>query len=256
MLTARGLTTACGPGFSPTSSHWSVHLGSSVFSLSSYISAHTLLISGTGLCCHVPGIRLRSHRSAHRQGPQSFWWICSWLQPFLLALASTMTCIFAADPWYYPGIGNGPWVCAHHRPWPLLPTAPVPSRWNWKHHWRLQESGSLCRAHSAHQRPWLPIPWTSVAWSKETLPPRFGAIALPPHWSQVSDCPRKSPSTGECLFLLQSLHKFWKRWLLLQMHRHLCIATGIMKNQGNMTPSKKHRKIPVIDLKKWRYRNS
>ena len=67
MMTARGLMTACGPGFSPISSHWSAHLGSSVFSLSSYPSAHTLLTSGTGLWCHVPGVRLSSHRGAHRQ---------------------------------------------------------------------------------------------------------------------------------------------------------------------------------------------
>lgn len=39
------------------------------------------------------------------------------------------------------------------------------------------------------------------------------------------------------------------------MFEHLHKATGIMKNQGTMTPPKKHNIHPVTDLKKWRYGN-
>lgn len=174
------LTTACGPGFSPTYSHWSVHLGSSIFSLSSYISTHTPLISGTGLCCHVPGIRLRSHRTAHRQTEPPELLVNLQLAPTISAYSGLHHDMhLCSGPLTLPG--HWKWTLSVCTPWdlPPLPTAPVPSSWNWKHHWRLQESGSLCRARSAHQRPWLSMPWTSVAWAKETLPPRPRATALP-----------------------------------------------------------------------------
>ena len=55
--------------------------------------------------------------------------------------------------------------------------------------------------------------------------------------------------TGEGLSLQKSVHEVGKRWLLLQMHRYPQKAMGIMKNQRNTLPPKKHSKPPVIDTK-------
>lgn len=68
-------------------------------------------------------------------------------------------------------------------------------------------------------------------------------------WSSCSHtgCPVLSitstgfpPPTGEDLSLLKSVHKVWKRQLLLKVHRHLSKATGITGNQGNTTPPKEY----------------
>ena len=55
---------------------------------------------------------------------------------------------------------------------------------------------------------------------------------------RVTSCANMPHHTSEGLFLLKSVHKVWKRWLLPQMYRHLCMASGLIKNQLNIIPLK------------------
>ena len=208
----------------------------------------------------MPGVRLRSLGSAHGQAvpPQL---------PVDLQLATTLpacsvlhhdVCVFAADPCHYTGTVNCPAVeCVHtigsgHHCWLLW----SPAAGSEDTTEDFKGLCSLCRAHSAHRRscgcqfrgPQWPEP-------KRHHSPQTWSHHAPHIRARVTACFRVFLPVGQGLFLLKSLHKLWKRWLLLQMHRRLCKATGIMKNQGNMTPSKKHSKMPVTDPKKWSYRN-
>lgn len=73
------------------------------------------------------------------------------------------------------------------------------------------------------------------------------------HWTSChSHLTQPGPlhsSVGECLFPLKQIHKIWKSWLLLQMHRLQWKATRNMKNQGNMVPAKECNKFPVTNPK-------
>lgn len=92
----------------------------------------------------------------------------------------------------------------------------------------------------------LLILWTPAAWANE--------ISWRPTWPSTW-CPAPvdlraqypACTSGEGHFLLRSVHKFWKRLLVLQMYRHLCKATGIKKNQENMNSPKRHSKPPATD---------
>lgn len=60
---------------------------------------------------------------------------------------------------------------------------------------------------------------------------------------------------GEILPLLKSIHGVWKRWLPLQLCRHLCKATGNMKNQGNSNLPDEPWKASVTDPKEMEIKN-
>ena len=93
--------------------------------------------------------------------------------------------------------------------------------------------------------------WTLVTWAKKTSrPPGSKATAQLHMWHPVAlalwTC--MSPTIGKRLSL-KSVHKVWKKWLLLQIHENVHKIIEIMKNQRNMTPLKEYSKPPVIGPK-------
>ena len=62
--------------------------------------------------------------------------------------------------------------------------------------------------------------------------------------------PASLPELLEGFSLLKAVSKVQRRWLLLQMWGQQCKTSRNMKNPGNMTTSKDHNSLPVLDPKK------
>lgn len=148
--------------------------------------------------------------------------------------------------------------CVHNIHWLMTPMQPAlfPSHQNWRHCWVQQNLQLLKISHSAQLGPhscrscrccsiWLEPKWYTPLDPVGTLH----------HYTQFTAHSSMSPPTCERLLLLKPVHKVWKRWLLIQVHRHLCKAMVVMNNQGNITPLGEYNKIPVPNYKKWRSRN-
>lgn len=162
--------------------------------------------------------------------------ICSWPQPLLPALALTITCVSTVDICHYtctcrwtPQLGE----CIL----PALVTNsayPGPSCWIWWCCWGPQQPAQpQWTPHSHHIGP-QSCECCGPQWSKSKrhhASPEHSAATSPLTWHPAN--PEILPPRAESFLLPKSVYKVWKTWFLYKMHRHLCEAVGIMKNQGN-----------------------
>lgn len=130
-------------------------------------------------------------------------------------------------------------ACAHHQLWPELPSAPVP-RLVVPLRTLTPIANTTNNLQFLLQRiVQLSVLWKTASWANETkslalqtwryhMPPRLTPYTTRPKTTECSSMPWP---TSEGFFLLKSVHKIWKRGLLLYMCR--CMS------QGNMSPPKK-----------------
>ena len=132
-------------------------------------------------------------------------------------------------------------VCVHH--WLQLPplSTLVPTCWTQRCHPRAPTAlaASVDPLQCSPRTTQLLMLWTPSFWASESpflpwtlrchTPLHFAPCTTRPKITAHSSVP---PSSDGGFPLPKSAHKVWKRWLLLQMCRHLHQAMGIMKNQG------------------------
>lgn len=124
--------------------------------------------------------------------------------------------------------------------------------WKWPHDPALTSLNHGLRSSPGHlgtqQEPCLPVPQgagpSSPGLMVDPKPASWLRFSPTQLWSQ-----RQLPQPGDPAgysYLLKPICKNWKGWLLLQMHRHWCSATRIVKYQANMIVLKEINKALVI----------
>ena len=165
----------------------------------------------------------------------------SWPWFLLLALAPTTKCVSATSPCHYIGICSCPMQLSVYIP--LVPTITTvcPGPWIWRCCWgpnsHCSFSGLLQHSSGTTQ---LLMPWAPAIWAQEKS---CSPTPIAATYTHLVPCISRPGVTACCsvpfkhcrcgsLHLPKSVHSVQKRWLLLQMQRHLHKAAGIMKNQG------------------------
>lgn len=130
-------------------------------------------------------------------------------------------------------MGTCTWVCAHDRLSSKMLLMLVPSWWTRRRCWEPQGPLKLMwMPGSTHQGPHSCryyageglIQWVAIH------PPRSGTTICTGTWHPAPLT--LPPLAGEVYTYQSSMYKVWKRWSLLQIHRHLYKAMRIRKKSG------------------------